>query len=304
MPIQSSFCVSGVKTEFSEKKITIETNFKINSSTVNLENIKLYNVVEEKMNIIVPSKMYVEDSNIILILDKYPKKDDNYYLIVKNLKDKLNRDLYNIYDRYVTFDYEPIITIDILIPTDQQVFKTKDVEIKIAISDESEETKYRFEISSDIAFSNADFIILKDSFGNYDLSNKEQYTLVDSKKDANNLNLLINFKDDGQYYLRVRAEMSDSSFGSWSEIATFKVASNAPSQDSTGYLDDFFSSQEIFKEEFTELKLLNKTPDATTAKIFYIEFNKKIQYSQDLESKYSQEGLLYIGKAYLVRRDI
>lgn len=304
MPIQSSFCVSGVKTEFSEKKITIETNFKIDSSTVNLENVKLYNVIEKDMDIVIPKQMYVEDSTIIMILDQYPKEDDKYYLIVKNLKDKLNRDLYNIYDRYISFDYEIITKTSIQTPKDQETFKTKDVEVKIAISDESEETKYRFEISSDIAFLNKDYVVFKDNYHEANLSDIENYKIVGAIKDGNSLNLLINVRNDGQYYLRARAETSDYSLGVWSETVTFKVASNTPVQDLTGYLDDFLSSQEIFKEEFIELKKLNKTPDTVTTQDFYVEFNKKIQFVQDLESKYSQEGLLYIGKAYLTRRDI
>lgn len=303
MPIQSSFCVTGVETIFSLKKIIIQTNFTIDSATVNLENIKLYNIIGEKMDIVIPKQMYVEDSNIIIILDRYPRKDDQYYLIVKNLQDKLTRDLYTTYDRYITFDYETITKASIQMPIDQELFKTKDVEIKIAISDENEETKYRFEISSDIAFLNKDTIIFEDNCREPYLSDKENYKVIGAIKDGNVLNLLINFKNDGQYYLRARAETSMFMVGSWSEIITFKVATITPVQDLTGYLDDFLLPNELFKEDFTELKLLNKTFDATTNQDFYIEFNKKIKFIQDLESKYSPEGLLYIGKAYLTRRD-
>lgn len=303
MPIQSSYCVTGIDTISSMKKIVIETNFKVDSATVNLENIKLYNVIEENMDIVVPNKMYVEDSNIIIILEKYPEQDAKYYLIVKNLKDKLGRDLYTTYDRYIYFDYEITTKINIQTPKEQEVFKTKDVEIEIAISDENEETKYRFEISSDVAFLNKDSIVFKDNNHEAYLSDKENYKVIGAIKDGNILNLLITFKNDGQYYLRARAENSHYTVGTWSEIITFKVASATPVQDLTGYLDDFLLPNELFKEDFVELKLLNKTLDATTNQDFYIEFNKKIKFIQDLESKYSQEGLLYIGKAYLTRRD-
>lgn len=303
MPIQSSFCVTGIDTIPSLKKIVIETNFKIDEATVNFENIKLYNMIDGNMDIITPKQMYVEDFNVVMMLDQYPRQDSKYYLIVKNLKDKLGRTLYNIYDRYIYFDYEITTKVNIQMPIDQEVFKTKDIEIKIAISDENEETKYRFEISSDIAFLDKDSVVFRDNNHETFLSDKENYKVIGAIKDGNNINLLINFKNDGQYYLRARAENSHYIVGSWSEIITFKVASATPVQDFTGYLDDFLLPNELFKEDFIELKQLNKTLDATTGQDFYIEFNKKIKFTQDLESKYSPEGLLYIGKAYLTRRD-
>ena len=44
--------------------------------------------------------------------------------------------------------------------------------------------------------------------------------------------------------------------------------------------------------------------DGTTSQQFYIEFNKDIKFIQDEDSKYSKDGLLYLGKGYMIRRDL
>ena len=52
------------------------------------------------------------------------------------------------------------------------------------------------------------------------------------------------------------------------------------------------------------LKVLSYTMDGTTSQQFYIEFNKDIKFIQDENSKYSKDGLLYLGKGYMIRRDL
>ena len=47
---------------------------------------------------------------------------------------------------------------------------------------------------------------------------------------------------------------------------------------------------------------MSKTDESCTDQEFYIEFNKPVLLSKDmLEDK---DGLKYIGKAYLIRRDL
>ena len=61
-------------------------------------------------------------------------------------------------------------------------------------------------------------------------------------------------------------------------------------------------SDVIFDEGYKELKVMSKTAESCNDQEFYIEFNKPVLLSKDmLEDK---DGLKYIGKAYLIRRDL
>lgn len=304
MAIQTVFCVTGIETDLSLKRIVVQTNFKIKETTVTPDNVKLYSMDKDNVKLLLPSKMEVSNMNIIITLEKYPTPQDKFYIVVRDLVDELGRELYNMYDKEIYFEDEIVTKVEVISPTDQNVSKTEDIEIAIAISDEFEETKYRFEISSDMAFFNKEDLVFINNHHDVYVSNPDKLKVIGAVKDGNILRLLVKVKDNGQYYLRSRAEKSHTIFGIWSNIVTFNVVTTSPIKDETGFLDDFLLSEEIFKEDFEELKIKSKTPDAVTNQEFYIEFNKDLKITTDLQSKYSQEGLLYIGKGYLIRRDL
>lgn len=304
MAIQTVFCVTGFEVDLSMKQVIIETNFKVDISSATPDNIKLYIINKEDIQIVIPYKIQVENKNIILKLENYPNPNDKYYIVVKDVQDVLSRPLHNIYERTFYFEDDVTSKVNIILPTSQFTSKTENLELKIAISDENEETKYRFEISSDMAFFNKETIVFKNNRHDPYVSDSSKLEIIGAIRDGNEIHLLVKIKNDGQYFLRVRAEKTHYVVGDWSDIVDFNVVTTEPIKSESGYLDDFLLPDEIFKEEIKELKILSKTPSASTSQDFYIEFNKDIKFEENLESKYSKEGLLYIGKATMIRRDL
>ena len=117
---------------------------------------------------------------------------------------------------------------------------------------------------------------------------------------------LVKFKKDGQYYIRVRAEQNRNIAGKWCyDIISFGVTTaESPLKDDSGFLNDFLYSDSLYEEPLEPLKVIGSTQTGTTTQEFYIEFNKDLEFVQDANSKYSKDGLLYLGKAYMIRRDL
>lgn len=305
MAYAAYFNVLGVYTDITLKQIIIETNFKIEPSSVTMDNIKLYKVDENNKHKLVTFYSLSIDKtgkNIIIQFDNYPDNNSKYYIIVKSLIDKLGRTLHSNYDKYIEFLYNIKTKVSVEFPSDQSVLKDNNIEFKIATTCEDEEIKYRIEISHDVAFFKPEYILLLE---NAYVSNENKYSLI--KYNIENFMILctIQFKKDGQYFLRVRAEKSDDLFGKWSDIISFSVTTAvSPIQDSSGFLNDFLYSDVLYEEELEPLKELSSSKSAITNQQFFIEFNKDITFKQDSDSLYSNDGLLYIGKAYMIRRDL
>lgn len=301
----AQFNILGAYTDLTLKQIIIETNFKIEPSSVTMDNIKLYEVDENNKHKLVTFYTLNIDKtgkNIIIQFDDYPENDSKYYIIVKNLTDKLGRTLYSNYDKYIKFLYNIKTKVSVDFPSDQSILKDNNIEFKIATSCEDEEIKYRIEISHDVAFFKSEYILLSD---NVYVSNEDKYSLIKYNIENSILLCSIQFKKDGQYYLRVRAEKTKEFSGKWSNIVSFSVTTAiSPIQDSSGFLNDFLHSDVLYEEELEPLKELSSSKPATTNQQFFIEFNKDIDFEQNIDSQYSKDGLLYIGKAYMIRRDL
>ena len=305
----SSYHVQGAYADLSLKQIIIETSFKIDTATITMDNIVLYKCIEDNMHDRVTNyslKVDTSGKNIILQFEDYPKDNSKYYIIVKNLIDKLGRTLQENYDRYITFSYNIKTKVNINSPANQSVLKTSDVEIKIATSSEDKGIKYRLEISRDVAFFKTDYIVLSDDKDETIVSDEEMYSLIGYTITQSEIQALVKFKKDGQYYIRVRAEQDRNIAGKWCDnIISFGVTTaESPLKDDSGFLNDFLYSDSLYEEPLEPLKVIGSTQTGTTTQEFYIEFNKDIKFVQDANSKYSKDGLLYLGKAYMIRRDL
>lgn len=302
------FNVLSTYTDLALKQIIVETNFKIEPSSVTMDNILLYKVDKENNHELV--KFYSlgldkTSKKILIQFDNYPECDSKYYIIVKNLIDKLGRELKSSYDRYIEFQYNVKTKTDINYPSDQSILKNNNIEFKIATSCEDKEIKYRIEISHDVAFFKKEYILISDN--DTFVSNEFDYSIINYKLDISNKVLMcsINFKEDGQYFIRVRAEKDENVFGSWSNAVSFGITTaESPMQDSSGFLDDFLHSDVLYEEELEPLTEISSSEHAITNQEFFIEFNKDIDFTEDETSQYTEDGLLYIGKAYLIRRDL
>lgn len=250
----NEFCVTSIFTDLSQKKIVIETNFKIDPASVNYENVKLVNTengVQQNY------RLTVEEKNVILIFNEYPSLSTTYLLIVSNLVDVLKRTLNSSVSKEIVFVSDVKEKVQIVKPVHNEALKINPIEIEIdAISEEKEEgINYRFEISSDVAFFNiVNSIVSSDTKVSVKLS-------------------------DGQYYLRARAERQDE-WGDWSGVISFVVVTSVSCEEhsptDSEFIEDILISNEFFIDEIIETQIIEKTPNGTTDSEFYIVLNKNI----------------------------
>lgn len=309
MAYTSSYHVQGAYADLSLKQIIIETNFKIDTSSISMDNIILYKCLEDNTHDRVTNYSLGIDKtgkNIIIQFEDYPKDNSRYYIIVKNLIDKLGRQLKENYDRYILFSYNIKTKVTITNPIEQYVSNDSNVEIKMATSCEDKGIKYRIEISRDVVFFKSDYIILSDNKDEIYVSDNTNYKLIGYEVNQSEIKAFINFKNDGQYYIRARAEKNENITGKWcNDIVSFSISTaESPLKDESGFLNDFLFSDVLYDEPPESLEIVSSTSDGTTSQQFFIEFNKDIDFIQDEKSQYSEDGLLYIGKAYMIRRDL
>lgn len=337
--VQNVFCITGIDTNFSKKTIIIETNFHIDANTVDLDTVRVYSIKDE-VDIELPQSIKTRGKKIYVYLEDFPTPNESYYLIVRDIKDKLGRVLADAFDRRIYFDFGSMGEVKITEPKDQYLHTTKDepIKIKLAISNEDTETKYRFEISSDIAFFNKDTFLISDN-KTIEKPKNNIYELGDISKDnivyaadergnelidengtrvieSSELNINFFLKKNGIFYLRARLEKTENYFSDWTSVIQFQTCYTAPIEDDSGYLDDnvvsnreafedFLSYEDMFaEEEDVAPEIVNKSDVGKTNQEFYIEFNKNIKIKETEESQYTKDGLLYIGKTFMTRRDL
>lgn len=215
MTYVAQFNIINTYTDLALKQIIIETNFKIDTSSVTMDNIKLYKVNNdnEEHTLVFYYSLSVDKTGkkVIIQFDDYPENDTKYYIIVKSLIDKLGRILYSNYDKYVKFQYNIKTKVSVNYPSDQAVLKDNNIEFKIATTCEDEEIKYRIEISHDVAFFKPNYILLSDKEAF--ISNDLEYSLTKYNISNSVISGFIQIKRDGQYYLRVRAEKAEDIAG-------------------------------------------------------------------------------------------
>jgi len=88
MAYSSSYHVQGAYADLALKQIIIETNFKIDTSSISMDNILLYKCLEDNTHDRVTNySLGVDKSgkNIVIQFENYPEDNSRYYIIVKNL---------------------------------------------------------------------------------------------------------------------------------------------------------------------------------------------------------------------------
>lgn len=283
----------------------------------------------------VPCELSVNGKDIKIKIDHSIKSE--YYILISNLYDKLGRSLFFAYDKYIRFINEVQTKLSIDLPTNQFVSKSKNVEFKIAISDldtqiEEEVDKsdiaiFVLEIATTSNFFNSETIKISRSDGKYfalytsvdggtfteeivnlnsvaevSVSNNSKYHVSNLSVNLKDLTFTLSFNKDEQYFVRSRVENSLESIGDNSEVVSFIVKAESLLDKEESYMDTMLYSEELFKEPYIPCEMLNKTEDAYTNNEFYMEFNKPVLITND--SLVDSEGLIYIGKCTLVRRDL
>ena len=288
--MHSVFNVTSIAGDYSNKTITIQTNYIVDESTVNKQNVKL---VDASSGTTVIYKLSTDKDKIIITLKEWPIPNNTYQVNVTFIKDKLGRDLVYPLTKDIEFKADTKLKAKIVYPQNNEAVKREHNLVYFSIhqinadetitakpkpelqkimnlpihnedvSDNStieailgveSDIKYHIEFASDIAFS----YIVKDYISEF----------TDG---------LIEL-DNGQYYARARI-IEDEMHGDWSETVTFTVVSdicehnNILSEAQKQYLDEVFAPVDFFLDDEEDLVIVSKSPNGETLSEFYIEFN-------------------------------
>lgn len=262
----NEFCIDSVITVLPLRKIQIKTNFTIDAGTVDHSTVRLVRISDASLE---EYKIDVSEKIIELTLKNDLEQDNvKFMLIIRKIKDKLGRTLSAPFNKEISFEpaYKKILKI--VSPSDGTTLRSLDVDIKLeAASEETEESKHRIEVSSDMAFFNVTNSILIDEF-------ESRLTLP----------------KDGQYYMRARAESEDSNcFGLWSDVNTFNVSTYLCDKDNSkenSFLEDIVFNDNLFVDEEIPLETEYITPNFTVDTPFTIELNKNLQFPEEREGDF------------------
>lgn len=289
--MQSVFNVTSIGGDYSNKTITIVTNFTVDETTVNKKNVK---VVDADSGTIVIYKLSTDKNNIIITLKEWPNLNSQYQVNVTEIKDKLGRDLINPLTKLIEFKADTKLKAEIVYPRNNEAvirqqnlvyFSIRQLnpdatitvnprpdlidiielpndiinlgleDSKKAMIETESDIKYHFEFASDVAF----FNVVKEYYSN-------DYT-----------DGIIELENN-QYYMRVRI-IEDGMPGDWSETITFTVISEPTgcddilSEAQKQYLDEILSPVDFFLDEAEEIRIVSRSANGETCSEFFIEFN-------------------------------
>ena len=325
----ADFSVAESFSDFSSKSITIKTNFIVDSTTVTPDTVKLFITEDGKNNLISDYTLSSESKTIKIELLDYPDENDEYYIYVNGVRDRLGREFKYPYRQKISFSPNIATKLTIQSPEHMAAIKSKKVHVEVTILDDDEYTLkliddasdivlfsesdltemlelsqnvVRLQISTDKKFYKKEDIILEEHDSTS--SNPYKVTANNVARIGNTLSFDLLFFEDQQYFIRARLESREDEhfFGSWSDMISFIVKSESLLDPTENYMEDMLFSDVIFADEYKELELLSKTDESCTDQEFYMEFNKPVKLDKDMLT--TEDGMIYIGKAYLIRRDL
>lgn len=323
------FSVTETFADFSNKTITICTNFIIDKTTVNFNTVKFFITIDGKNNLLTDYVLTCDGKNIKIELDEYPYENDEFYIYINGVRDRLGRELNEPYMKTVIFSPNIATKLIIQAPENQAAIKSKKIHVEVTILDDDEYTlkliddtsdivlfsesdlnemlelsvnTVRLEISTDNKFYKKEWIL----FGEHDAvsSNPYKVSADNIARIGNTLSFDLMFFEDQQYFIKARLESRENEhyFGCWSDVITFMVKSESLLDPTESYLEEMLFSDVIFDDGYKDLKLISKTDESCTDQEFYMEFNKPVRIDKDMLR--TDDGLIYLGKGYLIRRDL
>ena len=99
----ADFSVAESFSDFSSKSITIKTNFIVDSTTVTPDTVKLFITKDGKNNPISDYTLSSESKTIKIELLDYPDENDEYYIYVNGVRDRLGREFKYPYRQTISF---------------------------------------------------------------------------------------------------------------------------------------------------------------------------------------------------------
>lgn len=323
------FSVCETVANFSDKTVTIMTNFILDRTTITPENVKFFITIDGQNKLLTNYTLSCSGKNIIIELNEYPYEGDQYYVFVKGIRDRLGRELYEPYMKTVVFSPNIATKLIIQAPEDMAAIKSKRIHVEVTILDDDEYTLKLIDDASDIVlFSESDLqemlelstntVHLEVSTDNKFYKKEDIYLEEHSARSTNvykvsadnvarignTLSFDLMFFEDQKYFIRARLESKENEhyFGCWSQPVGFMVKAESLLDDSERYMDEMLFSETIFDEEYKPVELVSKSDESVTDQEFYIEFNKPVKITKDMLT--TEDGLIFLGKGYMIRRDL
>ena len=320
----NQFSIIDISSNYSTNSFTINTNFSVDHDTVNKDNIKISIIKDEQQIAIDTYILIAEGKNIFVKFDNYEYADQQFFIYVNNIKDKLGRTQHVPYDKFITFNPNIPTQLNIISPLDQFASKTKAIHIEVAILGDSNYTKdfsdasdiaifnedgsfadnikIRLDVGTDKTFLNSECVLLQEHRG--ESSNSFELSVHNVEKIDNILSFDLKVNKCTQFFIRARMERTETFFGEWSNTVTFMVKTESLLDPSDAYMDSMLFSESIFADEFVPVEIVDSTDVGFTGDEFYLEFNKDIAIPEEAKTKVTNDGLVCIGKCILIRRDL
>lgn len=323
------FSVCETVANFSDKTVTIMTNFILDRTTITPENVKFFITIDGQNKLLTNYTLSCSGKNIMIELNEYPYEGDQYYVFVKGIHDRLGRELYEPYMKTVVFSPNIATKLIIQAPEDMAAIKSKRIHVEVTILDDDEYTLKLIDDASDIVlFSESDLqemlelstntVHLEVSTDNKFYKKEDIYLEEHSARSTNvykvsvdnvarignTLSFDLMFFEDQKYFIRARLESKENEhyFGCWSQPVGFMVKAESLLDDSERYMDEMLFSETIFDEGYKPVELVSKSDESVTDQEFYIEFNKPVKITKDMLT--TEDGLIFLGKGYMIRRDL
>lgn len=320
----NQFSIIDIESNYSTNSFIIHTNFSVDHDTVHKDNIKISIIVNEKQIPIDTFVLIPEGKKIYVKFDTYDYADQQFFIYINDIKDKLGRTQHVPYDKFITFNPNIPTQLNIISPLDQFASKTKAIHIEVAILGDNnytkdfsgasdiaifnedgsfaENIKIRLDVGTDKTFLNSEHILLQEHRS--ESTNSFEVSAHNIERIDNILAFDLKVNKNTQFYIRARMERTETFFGEWSDTVTFMVKTDSLLDPSDVYMDSMLFTESLFAEELPPLEVVDSTDVGFTGDEFYLEFNKDIVVPEEAMTKVTNDGLVCIGKCILIRRDL
>lgn len=213
-----NFNILNFATDFINNKIVIEFTLHLDKTTVNFDKVIVIDGVTRKMP---KYKIEIQKTKMNILFEEDPVPNRNYEIrILDGVRSAFGDYLEGSWSRGFVFKSSIDSTIEIISPSDFEVMEELNIKWKEIIKKEKNSDRFKIEISKENVFFNNP--IITSTF------NKDSIILSDL--------------EDGQYYLRMRAE-SESEYGEWSETISFIIKKKQIEEELPVFFDDLVFSE-------------------------------------------------------------
>lgn len=238
------FGIVGIFTNLVKRTVRVEFTLDIDPDSASLDSLVL---CDKETGRLIMADIAVSKKVITMRLKEWPEAEKQYLLRIQSgIRSIVDDELPDSLQRVIVFKSEVLSTVNILSPSHHEVLNDLHIswdEISTDGKEESLVSSYFLQIAKENAFYN----IVRET----EVIGKQEIQLKDI--------------EDGQYYLRVRAQKNNE-YGRWSEVISFLV--KQAQGESSPQEEDV-----IFEED---LRLVESPVNGETPESFIFVFDEEI----------------------------